>query len=139
MTQNEQIFSVLTSPNSTEITKLVLNNNTSICLYIMLFAITSKVWKKWKNFKINRENGRFKNNRPKSGRSLLYRKTWQVCTISGLLLNLVLDLRMLTCSHKCHSSCKQYRNHWLMILESLDYSCTNLLALQKNSWNKIFF
>ena len=25
-------FSVLTSPNSTEITKLVLNNNVSICL-----------------------------------------------------------------------------------------------------------
>ena len=34
--QNELIFSVLTSPNSTEITKLVLNNNTSICLCMYL-------------------------------------------------------------------------------------------------------
>ena len=32
VTQNEPIFPVLTSPNSTEITKLVLDNNTSICL-----------------------------------------------------------------------------------------------------------
>ena len=30
VTQNEPIFSVLTSPDSTEKTKLVLNNNTSI-------------------------------------------------------------------------------------------------------------
>ena len=30
MTQNEPMFSVLTSPNSTEIAKLILNNNTSI-------------------------------------------------------------------------------------------------------------
>ena len=48
MTQNEP-FSVSTSPNSTEITKLVLNNNTFICLS-MLCAMTSKVWKKLKNF-----------------------------------------------------------------------------------------
>ena len=31
VTQNEPIFSILTSPNSTEITKLVLNDNTSKC------------------------------------------------------------------------------------------------------------
>ena len=60
MTQNEPIFSVLTSPNSTEIMKLVLNNNTSICL-CMLFAMSSNVWKKRKNFKINRKGGRLKN------------------------------------------------------------------------------
>ena len=35
VTQNEQIFSVSTTPNSTEITKLILNNNTSICLCIV--------------------------------------------------------------------------------------------------------
>ena len=34
VTQNEPIFSDLTSPNSTEITKLVLNNNTSIMAII---------------------------------------------------------------------------------------------------------
>ena len=50
-TQNEPIFSVLISPNSTEITKMVLNN--------MLFVITSKVRKKRKNFKISRQSGRF--------------------------------------------------------------------------------
>ena len=38
MTQNEPIFSVLTSPNSTEITKLVLNNNTSIMsIYVICY------------------------------------------------------------------------------------------------------
>ena len=35
----------------------------------MLFAITSKVLKKRKNFKINRESGRLKKNRQKTGRS----------------------------------------------------------------------
>ena len=45
-------FSVLTSPNGTEITKPVLNNNTFIWLY-MLFAMISQVWKKRRNFKIN--------------------------------------------------------------------------------------
>ena len=59
VTQNEPIFFVLTSPNSTEITKLVQNNNISIYL-CMLFAMTSKVRKKRKNFQINRESGRFK-------------------------------------------------------------------------------
>ena len=34
MTENEPIFSVSTSPNSIEIMKLILNNNTSICLCI---------------------------------------------------------------------------------------------------------
>ena len=38
MTQNEPIFSVLTSPNSTVITKLVINNNTSKPCLCMLFA-----------------------------------------------------------------------------------------------------
>ena len=61
LSQNEPIFSILTSPNSTEITKLVLNNNTSICLS-MLFAITSKVRKKQKHFKINRKGGSLKKN-----------------------------------------------------------------------------
>ena len=56
--QNEHIFSVLTS-NSTEITKLVLNNNTSIYL-CMLFTMTSKVRENWKNLKINRKGGIFK-------------------------------------------------------------------------------
>ena len=37
VTQNEPIFSILTSPNSTEITKLVLDNNTSICLYVICY------------------------------------------------------------------------------------------------------
>ena len=58
VTHNEPIFSVLTSPNSKDITKLVLNNNTSICT-CMLFAMTSKVRKKRKNFKINRKSRRF--------------------------------------------------------------------------------
>ena len=58
VTQNEPIFSRLTSPNSTEITKPILNNNTSICLCIV-FAMPSKVWKKRINFKINRKGGRF--------------------------------------------------------------------------------
>ena len=61
-------FSVLTSPNSTEITKLVLNNNTSICLR-MLFAMISKVRKKRKNFKINHNGGRLKKKFAKIGRS----------------------------------------------------------------------
>ena len=77
VTPNELFFfSVLTSPNSTEITKLVLNNNTSICL--CLFAITSKVRKKWKNLKINRESGRFPKNGQKAEDLPLYLKTWQV-------------------------------------------------------------
>ena len=58
MTQNDSIFSVSTSPNSTKITKLVLNNNTSICL-CTLFAVTNKVRIKRKNFKLNRKGGRF--------------------------------------------------------------------------------
>ena len=58
VTQNEPIFFVSTSLNSTEITKLILNNNTSN-IYI-LFAITSKIRKKRKNFKINRKGGRLK-------------------------------------------------------------------------------
>ena len=77
-------FSILRSPNSTEITKLLLNNNTSICL-CMLFAMTSKVRKKRKNLS---KSGKPKISKKcqKSGRSsalskdLLYRKTWQVCT-----------------------------------------------------------
>ena len=69
-------FSVLTSPNSTEITKLVQNNNISICL-CMLFAMTSTVLKKRKNAKINRESGRFKKS-IKAHDLPLYRKTWQV-------------------------------------------------------------
>ena len=60
-------FSVSTSPNSTEITKRVLNNNTSMCL-CMSFRRTSKVRKKRKNLKINREAGRLKK-LPKNGRS----------------------------------------------------------------------
>ena len=64
MTQNEPIFFVSTSPNSTEITKLILNNNTSICLCIV-FAMTSKVRKKRNNFKINRKGGRFSKNTKK--------------------------------------------------------------------------
>ena len=54
VTQNEPIFPVLTSTNSTEITKLLQNNTTFIWLS-MLFAMTSKLWKKQKNFKINRK------------------------------------------------------------------------------------
>ena len=45
VTHNEPIFSILTSPNSTEITKLLLNNNTSIICQCMLFAMTSKFGK----------------------------------------------------------------------------------------------
>ena len=70
VTQNEPIFSVLKSPNSTEITKLILNNNTSICL-CMLYVMTSKVRKKRKNFKINRKGGRLK-----KSLKAVYRKTW---------------------------------------------------------------
>ena len=50
-------FSVLTSPKRTEITKPVLNNNTSIRL---TFSITTKVRKKRKNLKINLKGGRLK-------------------------------------------------------------------------------
>ena len=62
--ENEPIFSVFTSPNSTDITELVLNSNTSI-IYVytytcMLFAMTSKVRKKRKIFKINWKGGIFK-------------------------------------------------------------------------------
>ena len=57
MFANIVTISVLTSPNSTELTKLALNNHTSICL-CMVFAMASKVRKKGKNFKINRESGR---------------------------------------------------------------------------------
>ena len=67
VTQNETIFSVSTSPNSTEITKL-------ICLCIV-FATTSKGRKKLKNFQMNRKDGRFKTHTKKAE----YRKTWQVC------------------------------------------------------------
>ena len=62
-------FKVLTSPNRTEITKLVPNNNTSTISLYMLFAMTSKVWKNRKNFKINRKGRSFKKNLLKSGRS----------------------------------------------------------------------
>ena len=62
-------FPVLTSPNSTEITKLVRNNNISICL-CLLFAMTSKVQKKQKHFKINREGGRFKKKKTPSKRKI---------------------------------------------------------------------
>ena len=67
VTQNEPIFSVLTSPNSTEITKLVLNINTSICLCIW-FVMASKVRKKRKNLKINRKRRSLKEKLRKSGR-----------------------------------------------------------------------
>ena len=77
VTENEPVFSVSTSPNSTEIMKLVLNNNTSN-VYLLLF-MTSKVWKKRKNFKINRKGGRFSKNHKKAEDLPLYRKTWQVC------------------------------------------------------------
>ena len=78
VTHNEPIFSILISPYSTEITKLLLNNNISICL-CMLFAMTSKVRKKRKNLKINWESGRFLKNAKKAEDLPLYRKTWQVC------------------------------------------------------------
>ena len=35
LSQNEPIFSVSTLPNSTEITKLILNNNTSMSMYAL--------------------------------------------------------------------------------------------------------
>ena len=69
MTHNEPFFPVLASPNSREITKLILNNNTSICISTtMLFAMISKVRKKQNNLKINLEGGGL-NKLPKSGRS----------------------------------------------------------------------
>ena len=74
-------FSVSTSSKSTEITKLILNNNTSICLCIV-FAMTSKVRKKLKNFKVNRKGRRFKKNTKKVQDLPLYRKTCQVCMFS---------------------------------------------------------
>ena len=78
VTQIEPIFSVLTSPNSTEIMKLARNNHTSILCLCMLFAMASKVRKKGKNFKINRESGRIKKKSLKAEDLPLYRKTWQV-------------------------------------------------------------
>ena len=71
---------VFTSPNSTEITKLVLNNNTSMNDVYMstLFAMTSKVRKKRKNFKINWKGGRLKKSL-KAEDLPLYRKTLHVC------------------------------------------------------------
>ena len=56
VTQNEPIFPLWHHQSSTEITKLVLNNNTSLCLR-MLFAMNSKVLKKVENFKMNRKGG----------------------------------------------------------------------------------
>ena len=76
-TEYDTILSVSTSPNRTKITKLVLYHNTSMCLCIV-FAMTSKVRKKPKNFKINRKGRRFKKN-SLNAEDLLYRKTWQVC------------------------------------------------------------
>ena len=63
VTQNEPCLYVVISPQSTEITTLVLNRKTSICL-CMLFAMTSKVRKKRKNIKINRKGRRFKKKTP---------------------------------------------------------------------------
>ena len=63
-------------------TKLVLNNNKSKCLCRLpgiSFAMTSKVRIKRKNFKINREGGRFKKISLKAEDLPLYRKTWQIC------------------------------------------------------------
>ena len=86
-------FSVSTSPNSTEITKLVLNNNTFISI---LFAVTSIVRKK-RNFKINRESGWFKKKRPKSGRSSVLSEDladlWWYCWC---------QLKYLGVVHNCH-------------------------------------
>ena len=48
-------------------------------IYSILFAMTSKVWKKRKNFKINWKGGRFKKKTLKAEDPPLYRKTWQVC------------------------------------------------------------
>ena len=88
MTQNEPIFPISTSPNRREITKLVLNNNNFIHV-CSLFAMTSKVRKKWKNFKINFKGCRFskKNSLKVKAEDLpLYRKTWQVCTCCTQIL-----------------------------------------------------
>ena len=73
MTQNEPIFFPFRHHQT-----LVLNNNISICL-CMLFAMTSKVWKKKKNFTINRIGGTLKKNPQKAEDLPLYRKSWQVC------------------------------------------------------------
>ena len=100
VTQNEPIFSVSTSPNSTEITKLILNNNTSICLCIV-FAMTSKVRKKLKNFKINRKGGRFSKNTKKAEDFPLYRKTWQVCNLGPPFLLLHLTVSLATHAPAC--------------------------------------
>ena len=58
-------FSVLTSLNSTDITKLVLNNNTSICT-CMLFAMTSKFRKKRMKFQNKSEKQKIFKKLPKS-------------------------------------------------------------------------
>ena len=80
VTQNEPIFFVSTSLNSTQITKLILNNNTSN-VYI-LFSMTSRIRKKRKNFKINRKGGILKNSLNTEDIPL-YRKTWQVSERRG--------------------------------------------------------
>ena len=80
--QDEPIVSVLTSTNSTYISKPVLNNNTSEWL-CMLFAMTSKVRKKRKNFKINRKGEILKKKTLKAEDIPLYRKTWLVCITGG--------------------------------------------------------
>ena len=54
--------------------------------------MSSKVWKKQKNFKINRKGGRFSHkNSLKAEDLLLYRKTWNACvgSVSGMANNLV--------------------------------------------------
>ena len=73
-------FSISTSPNHTEITKLVLNNINYIHEGLgSLFAVTSKVRKKRKNFKINRKVKRFsKKFLSKAEDLLLYRKAWHI-------------------------------------------------------------
>ena len=70
-----QFFSISTSQNRTEISKLVVNNKSYIGLCI-LFAMTSKVRKKRNNLKINRKGGRFSKNSLKTEDLQLYRKTW---------------------------------------------------------------
>ena len=88
---NEPIISISTSLNRTEILKLVLNNNHSRCImYCSLFAMTSKVRKKRKNFKINRKGGRFSKNSLKAEDLPLYlgirvssRVSGQVWTVTG--------------------------------------------------------
>ena len=87
MTQNEPIFPFSTSPNSTEITKLLLNNNTSICL-CMSFAMTSKVRKKRKNFQINRESGRSQK-MPKNGISSALSKDLAGLEMESIDVNLL--------------------------------------------------